>query len=914
MNTVVQILDSLADAARTERTDGQLLDLFVRLRDEEGFAAIVRRHGPMVRAVCCRVLRNTADADDAFQAAFLVLARKAATIGTRHRLAQWLYGVAYNTARKLREANARRAKRECPLAAVTEPPMAPTDTRDEWLAVLDDELSRLSERYREVIVLCDLEGLTRRGAAQALGCPEGTVAGRLARARQLLAARLTARGVVPVAAVLALLTERSGAAVPPPILASVIRAVRIDVPAHAAASGLISRRVADTTEGVLRAMLTSKFRAIAPVVICSGLALACCVGAFHFASARPVPEAREPRFPPGAKPVAENPAATEKAQKVLTVIPLKTLEPEAIAKPLAKSFTGKGVTVSVLVGEKGLLIYADQKATVEIEQVLHLMGEERPKRASVIPLQKGANAGEIARELAKKYPKATFVPVADEGVVLVYADHLTTEKAGEFEPAERRHGNAPAVPAEKTLSIHFDNVAWKDVLDWYATETGLTMITTVKPTGSVTIKPGRDRKFTMAEVTDLINETMAQQKFILVRRRMTFFIHPADEKIDPTHVPRIALEDLPKRGRTEIVQVLLPIKGMVVTDTQYELKKLLTPFGQMVPLDKTNAILIMDTVGNIDRIVRILQLLGHIGEPLPSKPEPALKTEPVLITYALTKLKAAEVAGQLQVAFPRMRIIPLTAQNQIMVLGTPDEQFRLVDALRELEDKPHGAPNDAKPDPRAVPPAVKKFPFRMKSAKWDEVFDTYAKLSGLTPVLNVKLTGTFTYEPPAGREFTLVEITDIINEALARLKVILIRRGKTFVVLLADEKLDGSYFARVTLSELADRGRTELVEVSITLKELNLKEEEAKSELRKLLSPFGEIAFAKGHVFVLRDTAGNVLRILSAFKAPGKRELPWLKTEPIIDPHKPRMIIDPEVPPRKREHPLSIDAPSADKK
>src|SRR3954471_3480720 len=99
VNTVVQILDSIAEeAARADRTDGQLLDLFVRLRDEEAFAAVVRRHGPMVLGVCRRVLRNPADADDAFQAAFLVLARKAATIGTRHLLAQWLYGVAYNTA------------------------------------------------------------------------------------------------------------------------------------------------------------------------------------------------------------------------------------------------------------------------------------------------------------------------------------------------------------------------------------------------------------------------------------------------------------------------------------------------------------------------------------------------------------------------------------------------------------------------------------------------------------------------------------------------------------------------------------------------------------------------------------------------------------------------------------------------
>jgi RNA polymerase sigma factor (sigma-70 family) len=158
VNTVTQILDSIAEeAARADRTDGQLLDLFVRLRDEAAFAAVVRRHGPMVLGVCRRVLRNAADADDAFQAAFLVLARKASTITTRHLLAQWLYGVAYNTARKLRQSNARRALREGPLAGA-EPLASAPDARDELLVILDEELNQLPDRYRAVLVLCDLEG------------------------------------------------------------------------------------------------------------------------------------------------------------------------------------------------------------------------------------------------------------------------------------------------------------------------------------------------------------------------------------------------------------------------------------------------------------------------------------------------------------------------------------------------------------------------------------------------------------------------------------------------------------------------------------------------------------------------------------------------------------------------------------
>ena len=229
LNTVVQILDTIAEeAARADRTDGQLLDLFVRLRDEEAFAAVVRRHGPMVLGVCRRILRNAADADDAFQAAFLVLARKAASIGTRDLLAQWLYGVAYNTARKLRQSNTRRATREAPLAEASEPQANAPDIRDELLAILDEELARLPERYRAVIVLCDLEGLTRRETAKRLACPEGTVAGRLARARDLLATRLTARGVVPAAGLLvAVLTESAAMAVSPAVVAGVVRTMQL---------------------------------------------------------------------------------------------------------------------------------------------------------------------------------------------------------------------------------------------------------------------------------------------------------------------------------------------------------------------------------------------------------------------------------------------------------------------------------------------------------------------------------------------------------------------------------------------------------------------------------------------------------------------------------------------------------------
>ncbi|HEY1191334.1 MAG TPA: secretin N-terminal domain-containing protein [Gemmata sp.] len=171
----------------------------------------------------------------------------------------------------------------------------------------------------------------------------------------------------------------------------------------------------------------------------------------------------------------------------------------------------------------------------------------------------------------------------------------------------------PVAEKEKLVTIDFGLAGWNEVLDWYAKETGLTLITTVKPTGTVTLKPGKDKQFTIGQVTDLINEAMMQQKFLLIRRHMTFFIQPSDEKVDPTLLPRITLDELPKRGRTEIVQIVIPVKGMEVNDAVDELKRLLTPFGTIVPLTAPNAYLIQDTVGNIVRIKDTLDEIERTG-------------------------------------------------------------------------------------------------------------------------------------------------------------------------------------------------------------------------------------------------------------------------------------------------------------
>jgi RNA polymerase sigma factor (sigma-70 family) len=206
------------------RTDGDLLTAFVRARDELAFAELLRRHGPTVLGVCRRILGHSHDADDAFQAVFLVLARKAESVRPPGMVGNWLYGVAVRTANKARVMNAKRAKRAATARERADENPLPggrgsspdTDT----LAVIDAELAALPAVYRAVFVTCEVNGRSRSEAARELGWPEGTVAARLAKARELLAARLTRRGVTLTAGLFA------AASLPSALASETIGAVR----------------------------------------------------------------------------------------------------------------------------------------------------------------------------------------------------------------------------------------------------------------------------------------------------------------------------------------------------------------------------------------------------------------------------------------------------------------------------------------------------------------------------------------------------------------------------------------------------------------------------------------------------------------------------------------------------------------
>jgi RNA polymerase sigma factor (sigma-70 family) len=244
------------------RTDGQLLGSFIDHKDQAAFEALLRRHGPMVFGVCRRVVGNHHDAEDAFQATCLVLARKASSVRPRERVANWLHGVALRTAMKAKAMTAKRRRREPQVTEMPEPEAAQENQWRDLQALLDQELNGLPENYRLPILLCDLEGKTIKEATQQLGWPQGTLASRLARGRKLLAKRLSNRGIVLSAGSLAAIVSRNAASadVPTSLMISTVKAASLIGAGQAMVAGVVPAKVAILTEGALKAMLLSKVK------------------------------------------------------------------------------------------------------------------------------------------------------------------------------------------------------------------------------------------------------------------------------------------------------------------------------------------------------------------------------------------------------------------------------------------------------------------------------------------------------------------------------------------------------------------------------------------------------------------------------------------------------------------------------
>jgi len=259
-----QLLHRIGPRAGGDVGDGALLDRFCAERDGQAFAELVQRHGPMVLAVCRRVLHNAHEAEDACQATFLVLARNAAALDRQRSLGNWLYTVAHNLALNIRNSAARRRAREREAANMAAQVAAPEPVTDELRDTLDAELSRLPAKYRAPLVLCYLQGKSAATAAQELGWPVGSMAKRLARGKELLRDRLSRRGVS--AALLAtILADAAQADMPPTLVEQISRAATLFAAAPLGNAALLSRSAGYAAE-MLHAMKVKKAKVAALVL------------------------------------------------------------------------------------------------------------------------------------------------------------------------------------------------------------------------------------------------------------------------------------------------------------------------------------------------------------------------------------------------------------------------------------------------------------------------------------------------------------------------------------------------------------------------------------------------------------------------------------------------------------------------
>jgi RNA polymerase sigma factor (sigma-70 family) len=411
--------------------DRALVERFARSRDEGAFAELVRRHGPMVLGVCRRVLRHSADADDAFQATFLILVRRARVIRDPDRLGAWLFGVAWRTANRLRTS--RRPGSPLPEdVPAREPP--PTD----WPVELDAAIARLPEKYRTPIVLCHLQGLSAAEAARRLGCPPATLTTRLFRARNTLRRKLTALGLsVPAA-----LVAESVLHVPSALAAA----------AHAMAAGRsISPAAARLADGAFRSLLMTKIRsaATAAAVCLAGVGVLGFRAGGQEPGAGPIPPPAPPAVavpPPGVpdRPVPDHPElATVKTANFRVTAPSARIArlvadaAERARKDAATAWLGREqparaqacrITVSIAhagAGGATTFNFEDERVTAE----MHVEGELDRLLADIVPHE--VTHVVMADDFKKPLPRW-----ADEGIAqLSESEEEQARYAGVFAQA-----------------------------------------------------------------------------------------------------------------------------------------------------------------------------------------------------------------------------------------------------------------------------------------------------------------------------------------------------------------------------------------------------------------------------------------------------------------------------------------------
>lgn len=349
-------------------TDRELLERFVTRQDgwaEPAFALLVERHGPLVWGVCRRILNNSHDAADAFQATFLILVRRADALQLNDSLGGWLYGVSRRVALRAKQGAARRSSRE--VGDVESLAIAERgDDAAELLAHLDEEIGRLPERYRAVVVLCDLQGLRHEDAARQLGCAVGTVGSRLTRGRQQLRARLARRGLVPAAGMAAaVLTPETGVAAPPVLVVRSTAQSAVCVAAKAAPfAEVVSASVALLVEGAMTSMIATKLQLGAMAAFTTVLVV----------GATAVHALQTPGADGAAPPAARDPAQAEARTKKERALGLTAQPAAGLSDPLRDELDWLTVQLAKRKGavDKSKARYHEALATVEAHTRLNL--------------------------------------------------------------------------------------------------------------------------------------------------------------------------------------------------------------------------------------------------------------------------------------------------------------------------------------------------------------------------------------------------------------------------------------------------------------------------------------------------------------------------------------------------------------
>jgi RNA polymerase sigma factor (sigma-70 family) len=309
LHVVARHIRGLVSSEATRPSDGELLRAFCARNEQAAFSTLVKRHGPLVLSVCRRVLRHVDDAEDAFQATFLVLARQAGHVREKSSLAAWLHGVAYRISLNARRAGARRQKHEGqakPMQARC--PQWEAAWREVQLLV-DEEILRLPARYREPFVLCCVENKSCAAAARELDLKEGTVWSRLSQARKRLRQRLARRGVaLPAVAAVAALTPPAHAAIPDGLVNTTAKLASIACTGQTLSAAVVSPRVLAMAKGMARALLAAKTKLVMTWLVVAGIvAAAAGLGAYGGLSA-----SRQDTAPPGAQQPPDHARATAK--------------------------------------------------------------------------------------------------------------------------------------------------------------------------------------------------------------------------------------------------------------------------------------------------------------------------------------------------------------------------------------------------------------------------------------------------------------------------------------------------------------------------------------------------------------------------------------------------------------------------